>query len=114
MALEACEFWSAICETRVAKEALAEFLPRLVPVLLQGMVYTEVTPQQQQPLQQQQLLQGMVYTEVTPQQQQPLLQQQLLQGMVYTVVQPQQQQQKQQQQQQQQQQRQQLGRWISS
>ena len=92
MALEACEFWSAICETRVAKEALAEFLPRLVPVLLQGMVYTEVTPQQQQ----------------------PLLQQQLLQGMVYTVVQPQQQQQKQQQQQQQQQQRQQLGRWISS
>lgn len=41
VALEACEFWSAICETRVAKEYLADYLPRLVPVLLDGMVYTE-------------------------------------------------------------------------
>jgi transportin-1 len=41
VALEACEFWSAICETRIAKEYLAEYLPRLIPVLLDGLVYTE-------------------------------------------------------------------------
>jgi hypothetical protein len=41
VALEACEFWSAICETKVAKQALGDFLPQLVPVLLKGMVYSE-------------------------------------------------------------------------
>ena len=41
VALEACEFWSAICETKVARPALGDFLPQLVPVLLKGMVYSE-------------------------------------------------------------------------
>ena len=41
VALEACEFWSAICETRIARDYLGEYLPRLIPVLLDGMVYTE-------------------------------------------------------------------------
>mmetsp|Transcript_74295 Transcript_74295/g.124000 ORF Transcript_74295/g.124000 Transcript_74295/m.124000 type:complete len:895 (+) Transcript_74295:39-2723(+) len=42
VSLEACEFWSGICETKVAKEALGPFVPQLVPVLLKGMVYSEV------------------------------------------------------------------------
>ena len=41
VALEACEFWSAICETRLAATALGGVLPQLVPVLLNGMVYSE-------------------------------------------------------------------------
>ncbi|KAL1499861.1 hypothetical protein AB1Y20_012544 [Prymnesium parvum] len=41
VALEACEFWSSICETKVAVEVLADALPQLVPVLLKGMVYSE-------------------------------------------------------------------------
>ncbi|KAL3914104.1 MAG: hypothetical protein SGPRY_007740 [Prymnesium sp.] len=41
VALEACEFWSSICETKVAIEALGDSLPQLVPVLLKGMVYSE-------------------------------------------------------------------------
>ena len=41
VSLEACEFWSAVCETRVAKEALGGSLPQLMPVLLKGMVYSE-------------------------------------------------------------------------
>jgi len=42
VALEACEFWSAICETEVAKESLGAFVPQLVPVLLSRMVYSEI------------------------------------------------------------------------
>ena len=42
VALEACEFWPAICETKMAQEALGGVLPQLVPVLLKGMVYSEV------------------------------------------------------------------------
>jgi transportin-1 len=41
VALEACEFWSAICETQMASAALGGVLPQLVPVLLNGMVYSE-------------------------------------------------------------------------
>ena len=40
VALEACEFWSAICETRIAQEALGGVLDQLIPVLLNGMVYS--------------------------------------------------------------------------
>jgi len=42
VALEACEFWSALCETKVAKDVLRDVVPRLVPVLLKGMVYSEM------------------------------------------------------------------------
>ena len=41
VALEACEFWPAICETPIAQEALVGVLPQLIPVLLKGMVYSE-------------------------------------------------------------------------
>ena len=41
VALEACEFWSAICETQIAHEALGGVLPQLIPVLFKGMVYSE-------------------------------------------------------------------------
>ncbi|XP_077248702.1 transportin-1-like [Tasmannia lanceolata] len=41
VALEACEFWSAICEAHLRPESLREFLPRLIPVLLSNMVYAE-------------------------------------------------------------------------
>ncbi|KAI3916084.1 hypothetical protein MKW98_004525 [Papaver atlanticum] len=39
--LEACEFWSAYCEAQLPPENLAEFLPRLIPLLLSNMVYAE-------------------------------------------------------------------------
>ena len=41
VALEACEFWSSICDTRLAQESLMPVMPQLIPVLLKGMVYTE-------------------------------------------------------------------------
>ncbi|XP_044508458.1 transportin-1-like [Mangifera indica] len=41
VALEACEFWSAYCETQLPPENLKEFLPRLLPVLLSNMVYAD-------------------------------------------------------------------------
>lgn len=41
VALEACEFWSSIAETNDCKAILAEFLPQLIPVLLNGMSYNE-------------------------------------------------------------------------
>ncbi|KAL7237065.1 hypothetical protein ACSBR1_020190 [Camellia fascicularis] len=41
VALEACEFWSAYCETQLPPENLREFLPRLIPVLLSNMVYAD-------------------------------------------------------------------------
>ncbi|GFY94563.1 transportin 1 [Actinidia rufa] len=41
VALEACEFWSAYCETRLPPENLREFLPHLIPVLLSNMVYSD-------------------------------------------------------------------------
>ncbi|GFS34668.1 transportin 1 [Actinidia rufa] len=41
VALEACEFWSAYCETQLPPENLREFLPHLIPVLLSNMVYSD-------------------------------------------------------------------------
>mmetsp|Transcript_11007 Transcript_11007/g.15159 ORF Transcript_11007/g.15159 Transcript_11007/m.15159 type:complete len:901 (+) Transcript_11007:157-2859(+) len=41
VAMEACEFWSAIAETKYCKDALREFLPSVIPVLLDCMVYGE-------------------------------------------------------------------------
>ncbi|GAM23333.1 hypothetical protein SAMD00019534_065080 [Acytostelium subglobosum LB1] len=40
VALEACEFWSAIADSPHCEELLKEFLPVLIPILLNGMVYT--------------------------------------------------------------------------
>ncbi|KAM1233884.1 hypothetical protein ACFX13_003615 [Malus domestica] len=41
VALEACEFWSAYCEAQLPSENLREFLPRLIPILLSNMVYSD-------------------------------------------------------------------------
>eukprot|EP00741_Cyanophora_paradoxa_P008025 tig00001239_g7764.t1 len=42
VALEACEFWSAFAETKVSHDILRPYMPRLIPVLLKGMVYSEI------------------------------------------------------------------------
>jgi transportin-1 len=42
LALEACEFWSAIAEMEAAIQDLQPFIPQLLPVLLKGMVYSEM------------------------------------------------------------------------
>ncbi|KAL1924807.1 uncharacterized protein VTP21DRAFT_4461 [Calcarisporiella thermophila] len=42
VALEACEFWLAIAEQEEMREQLRPFLPRVIPVLLKGMVYTDM------------------------------------------------------------------------
>ncbi|XP_046751407.1 transportin-1 [Diprion similis] len=42
VALEACEFWLSLAEQQICKEALAPHLPRLVPVLVRGMKYSEI------------------------------------------------------------------------
>ncbi|KAL7150279.1 hypothetical protein ABFS83_05G100900 [Erythranthe nasuta] len=41
VALEACEFWSAYCEAELPPENLREFLPRLLPILLLNMAYSD-------------------------------------------------------------------------
>ncbi|XP_024399109.1 transportin-1 [Physcomitrium patens] len=41
VALEACEFWSAFCEAHIPPDFLREFLPRLVDILLDNMVYAD-------------------------------------------------------------------------
>ncbi|WCJ39923.1 transportin 1 [Euphorbia peplus] len=41
VSLEACEFWSAYCDAQLPPENLREFLPRLIPVLLSNMIYTD-------------------------------------------------------------------------
>lgn len=41
VALEACEFWSAYCEAQLPPELLRGFLPRLIDILLDNMVYAE-------------------------------------------------------------------------
>ncbi|KAG6407999.1 hypothetical protein SASPL_131001 [Salvia splendens] len=41
VALEACEFWSAYCEAELPPENLQEFLPRLLPILLSNMAYSD-------------------------------------------------------------------------
>lgn len=42
VALEACEFWLAVAELEESKQILLPFLPRLIPVLLKRMVYSEL------------------------------------------------------------------------
>ncbi|CAG8578642.1 5696_t:CDS:10 [Ambispora gerdemannii] len=42
VALEACEFWLAFAEQEELREHLRPFLNRIVPVLLKGMVYSEM------------------------------------------------------------------------
>ena len=42
VALEACEFWFGFAEHPSAREILQPYLPRLIPVLLNGMVYSEM------------------------------------------------------------------------
>jgi len=41
VALEACEFWALLCYQTSLREPLRPFLPSLVPVLLESMVYSE-------------------------------------------------------------------------
>lgn len=38
IAVEACEFWTAFCESEIDKDVLRPFLPRVLPVLLNNMV----------------------------------------------------------------------------
>ena len=35
--MEACEFWTAFCESEIDKDVLRPFLPRVLPVLLKNM-----------------------------------------------------------------------------
>jgi transportin-1 len=42
VALEACEFWLTLAETPVCHEVLGPYLPRLIPVLVKGMRYSEI------------------------------------------------------------------------
>ena len=52
VALESCEFWCAYCEAELSPnyyELLREFIPQLVPVLLNNMAYTEDDEARSQP-----------------------------------------------------------------
>ncbi|XP_053672193.1 transportin-1 isoform X2 [Anopheles nili] len=40
--LEACEFWLTLAEQTICKEVLTPHLPRLVPVLVRGMKYSDI------------------------------------------------------------------------
>lgn len=42
VALEACEFWLTLAEQSICVDALAPYLDRLIPVLLNGMHYSEM------------------------------------------------------------------------
>lgn len=42
VALEACEFWLSLAEQNICREALQPHLPRLVPVLVRSMKYSEL------------------------------------------------------------------------
>ena len=42
VALEACEFWLSLAEHPICKEALKPHLPKLLPVLVRGMKYSEI------------------------------------------------------------------------
>ncbi|KAI9498718.1 armadillo-type protein [Zychaea mexicana] len=42
LALEACEFWLVFAEQDELREQLEPYLPKVVPVLLRGMVYSEM------------------------------------------------------------------------
>lgn len=41
-ALEACEFWLSLAEQSICKEVLTPHLPRLAPVLVRGMRYSDI------------------------------------------------------------------------
>lgn len=41
VALEACEFWLTFAEDQALRDTLRQYLPRLAPLLLSGMVYSE-------------------------------------------------------------------------
>ncbi|CAB4034331.1 transportin-1-like isoform X1, partial [Paramuricea clavata] len=42
VALEACEFWLTLAEQSICKECLTPYLSRLVPILVNGMKYSEI------------------------------------------------------------------------
>lgn len=42
VALEASEFWLTLAEQTICKEVLTPHLPRLAPVLVRGMRYSEI------------------------------------------------------------------------
>jgi transportin-1 len=42
VALEACEFWLSLADEAICKEALQPHLPKLIPVLVRGMKYSEI------------------------------------------------------------------------
>lgn len=42
VALEACEFWLTLAEQQVCREVLTPFLPRLIPIIINGMKYSEI------------------------------------------------------------------------
>ena len=42
VALEACEFWLSLADQTICKEVLTPYLPRLIPVLVKGMRYSEI------------------------------------------------------------------------
>ena len=42
VSLEACEFWLSLADEPVCKDALHPHLPKLIPVLVKGMKYSEI------------------------------------------------------------------------
>lgn len=42
VALEACEFWLSLAEHPICKDALKPHLPKLIPILVRGMKYSEI------------------------------------------------------------------------
>ena len=42
VALEACEFWLTLAEQPICKQALYPNLHRLIPILVNGMRYSEI------------------------------------------------------------------------
>lgn len=42
VALEACEFWLSLAEQPICRDVLSPYLPRLVPILVHGMKYSEI------------------------------------------------------------------------
>lgn len=42
VALEACEFWLSLAEQQICRDVLRPYLPRLIPILVCGMKYSEI------------------------------------------------------------------------
>ena len=42
VALEACEFWLALAEQPICRQVLGQYVQRLIPVLVNGMKYSEM------------------------------------------------------------------------